>query len=174
MMQHQDNATIIKQAPVEALVLPLGWFEDQPDHGPMPGSFKRRFRSFASPTSELFIWYRGQPVDSDSCENLMRLLSERSQVITKTKVNSIINVLGNMGQESVFRTLMIRTEAISGANVLSVEGRWSNGEDAYAILMPEEPGSSRIIEIHYQAPKDEFRKNLAAMKVAFSSLVWCN
>lgn len=173
MMQHQDHTTIIKQAPIQALTLPAGWFEDQPEQGPMPSSLKRTFRSFATPTSELFIWYRGQPVDSDSCENLMRLLSERSQILTKTKLKSIVNVLGNLGHESVFRALMIRTEAISGVNVLSVEGRWSNGEDVYAILMPEHPGSSQIIEVHYQAPKEEFRKNLVAVKAAFASLEWC-
>ncbi|MBS1953411.1 MAG: hypothetical protein JST89_04445 [Cyanobacteria bacterium SZAS-4] len=172
-MMQQDNITFIKQAPIEALALPPGWFEDSPEQGPLPTSYKRRFKSFATPTSELFIWFRGQPVDSDSCENLMRLLSERAQILTKTKTNSIIRILGNLGHEPVFRALMIRTEAISGANVLSVEGRWSNDEDVYALLMPESPGSSRIIELHYQAPKEEFRKNLAAMKAAFASIEWC-
>lgn len=165
--------TIVTQAPVEALVLPLGWFEDEPDCGPLPSAFKRQFRSFATPTSELFIFYRGQPIDAESCESLMRLLSERAQILTKSKVSSISRVLGNMAQESVFRALMIRTETIQERNVLSVEGRWSNGNDAYSLFMPEEPGSSIIIELHYQAPKEEFRKNLAAMKAAFSSLTWC-
>ncbi len=173
MMQNQENATLINQAPFEALALPPGWFEDLPEQGPLSSAFKRRFRSFATPTSELFIWYRGQPIDSDSCESLMRLLSERSQILTKSKVKAISNVLGNMGQESVFKAIMIRTEVISGANVLSVEGRWSNGDDTYALLMPEHPGSSRIIELHYQAPKEEFRKNLVAVKAAFASLAWC-
>lgn len=172
MMQYQEHATIIKEGPIEALALPLGWFEDEPANGPLPTSYKRRFHSFAAPTAELCIWYRGQPIDASSCENLMRLLSERSQILTKTKSSSIIKVLGNMGQEAVFKVLMIRTEAIAGRNVLSVEGRWSNGIDAYSLFMPEGPGSSHIIELHYQAPKDEFRKNLAAMKNSFSSIKW--
>lgn len=173
MMPH-ENATVILQKPIMALDLPSGWFEDSPETGPLVTSFKRRFHSFAAPTSEIFVWFRGQPIDSDSCENLMRLLSERAQILTKSKVNSIINVLGNMAHESVFRALMIRTEVISDRNVLSVEGRWSNGKDAYALFLPEEPGSSRIIELHYEAPKEEFRTNLAAVKAAFASLKWCN
>ncbi|CAN5421151.1 hypothetical protein BH10CYA1_BH10CYA1_02590 [soil metagenome] len=168
-----ENATIVNQDPIESWVLPPGWFEDHPSQGPLPGAFARNFRSLSAPTSELLIWYRGQPVDCDSCENLMRLLSERSQILTKTKLNGITYVLGNVGQESIFRALMIRTETISGANVLTIEGRWSNGDDLYALFIPENPGSSRIIEVHYQAPKEEFRKNLAAMKAAFASIVWC-
>lgn len=173
MVNASEHMTIVTQAPIEALVLPLGWFEDHPDHGPLPAAFKRRFRSFATPTSEFFIWYRGQPIDAESCENLMRLLSERAQILTKSKVHSVNRVLGNMAEESVFKTLMIRTETIQNRNVLSIEGRWSNGYDAYGLFMPEEPGSSTIIELHYQAPKEEFRKNLAAMKAALSSITWC-
>lgn len=172
MIDAQENIELIKQAPIRSLKLPLGWFEDEPDNGPLPTSFKRRFHSFTSPTAEVLIWYRGQPIDADSCENLMRLLSERAQVLTKSKINSIIDVLGNMKHETVFRALMIRTEAICGRNVLSVEGRWSNGDDAYCLFLPEEPGSSHIIELHYQAPKEEFRKNLSAMRAAFASLTW--
>ncbi len=173
MQQQQENATVIMQAPIEALALPPGWFEDTPEGGPLANSFKRRFHSFAAPTSEIFIWYRGQPIDPNVCENLMRLLSEKSQILTKTKLNSIISVLGNVGQDSVFRPLMIRTETISSRNVLSVEGRWSNGKDVYALFLPEQPGSSSIIELHYQAPKEEFRTNLAAVKAAIASLKWC-
>lgn len=172
MIKAPENIEVITQAPIQSLKLPLGWFEDEPDYGPLPTSFKRRFRSFVAPTSELMICYRGQPIDPDSCENLMRLLSERTQVLTKSKVNAIGQVLGNMRHESVFRALMIRTETIGARNVLTVEGRWSNGDDAYCLFLPEEPGSSHIIELHYQAPKEEFRKNLAAMRGAFASLTW--
>ena len=164
--------TVVKAAPIEALTLPPGWFEDVPEKGPIQSGFKRNFRLDSSPQAEIFLLDRGQPVDSNSIEFFMRLLSERPQILTKSKIESLTWVLGNLGRPTVFRPLLLRTETISGANVLSVEGRWSNDIDVYALLMQQKPGGDRIINLHYEAPKEEFRKNLAAVKAAFAQIVW--
>lgn len=173
-MIEQENQIfmVVRHEPIESMPLPPGWFEDHPQSGPLPGAYTRTFRNLDHYTTELTIFFRGQPIDEDSCESLMRILSERPQILTKSKANQMRNVLGNAGHDTIFRQLMLRTETFSGRNVLSVEGRWSSDEDAYIIYFPESPGSNRIIELQYQAPKEEFRKNLAVMKKCFSAIKW--
>ncbi|HEY9676692.1 MAG TPA: hypothetical protein V6C76_01725 [Drouetiella sp.] len=165
----QQQISVMREHPIETLALPAGWHETMSGTGDRPGSIERIFKNANFPSAKIFLYQSGFPASSAVLDRLHSLLSERAQILTRTKIENVIEVMGNMGRPTVFRPLMIRTEAISGKNVLSVEGSWSDNEEAYALFMPT---NGRILELHYQAPRADFRKNLAAIKASFSTIVW--
>jgi len=171
-MNFTEEKLVITRRPIEAMALPDGWFEDFEETGLAQNASRRRFHSLKSPAAEIFIYDRGVPVDSISIRAFNELLAEKQKIVLPVKLQRVKNIIGNLSNPSVFKILIATIQRVSGKNVLIIEGRWSNNQDAYAMFMLEGPGSNFVVELHYQAIKEEFPKNLQAVKASVSSIKW--
>ena len=171
-MNISEEKLIVTHKPIEVMTLPDGWFEDFEETGLSQNSCRRRFHSLKAPAAEIFIYERGQPVDSPSIKAFTELLAENPKIVLPVTLQKIKNVIGNMSNSDVFKVLIATTQIVSERSVLIIEGRWSNNQDVYAVFMLEDPGSNFVVELHYQAIKEEFPKNLQAVKSSVSSIQW--
>ena len=171
-MNSTEEKLTITHSPIRAMDLPVGWFEDFPQVGLPRNSSRRRFHCVESPTAEIFIYVCGVPFDSVSIKAFNDLLTEPPKIVLPVRLQKIKNILGNMSDPNVFKILIATTQMVSGKNVLIIEGRWSNDEDTYAVFIPESDGSRFVVELHYQAAKEVFRKNLQVVKASVLSIKW--
>ncbi|MFN8657334.1 MAG: hypothetical protein U0105_13415 [Candidatus Obscuribacterales bacterium] len=157
---------------ISSLELPEGWCEGfvrTPYHG-------SAVRTFSPPGKEdefaLNLWSRGTALTERSEIKFAAILSQPAHELGPHEIESLSEVLANMGKESMFTISRARTTDINGKRVLLVGGQWTSlNKTSVGMFVPLE-NYSKVDEIYCLCQPDAYEQYAPVLDEVFASLRW--
>ena len=122
---------------------------------------------------QLSVFYRGMLVSSLSGKTFERILKKEPHQLNPEAVLSISEVLGNCAQPDIYDLETASTIALSGMNVLDVEGHFSEFSlQNRTIFINGGNGGCTVLEITFSAPNQIFSRHAKAIDNCLKSIEW--
>jgi len=153
--------------------LPHGWSSTRHLLGQFGNSYLYHFGRDDTPDMQLSVFYRGMLVSSLSGKTFERILKKEPHQLNPEAVLSISEVLGNCAQPDIYDLETASTIALSGMNVLDVEGHFSEFSlQNRTIFINGGNGGCTVLEITFSAPNQIFSRHAKAIDNCLKSIEW--
>lgn len=158
---------------VKALRLPEGWTECPNDDTIGDRQYLREFMAEGHDQVRISFFYRGSRVDNQSGKDLLKLLSGESHELNQAELDDMAFILRDASVADWFNIRSARTEILNKKKILLVEGTWTaNGRENLAIFIDTDGTGTAVQEIHFAAPKADYKDYLNSAVQAIKSVEW--
>lgn len=169
---NSPDSIVVSKGRINSMVLPAGWAPGVVDKKGSADLFEE-FHHPDTPSAVLAFYYRGRRLPNEVGRSFVEILERDPHVLSLKEIDSIKRVLRDKQDPADFSMMTARTEAIGGKKVLLVEGRYKESQqDTLEIFIDSDGTGTAVQEVFFQAPKDEYRKQMQAIRKSFATIEW--
>lgn len=159
---------------ISSFVLPDDWcegFVETPYHGSAVRTFSP---SGKEDEFKLNLWSRGTALTQSSGMKFAAILSQPAHELGEHEIESLGEVLANMGKQNLFSIWRARTTDINGKRVLIVGGSWSSFNKTSVGMFVPLHDFAHVDEIYCLCEPSAYDRYAPVLDQVFASLRWQN
>lgn len=164
---------IENEGQIRSIELPNGWTERQIERQPLVSQTMRSFHSGESDAAQIRFVYRGHAESGELGNRFRSCLSAPAHALDKSEINSLAEVLAEVGEPAEFNVIGAQTMDLQNKRVLWVEGTWVDSPYWTGTLFIDADGTGRMIqEICCFAELKSYESMAAVFQNILASLTW--